>query len=144
VINQALSQEANYIATNIKNPTEKWNFTNMPIVPKIRGNFTEENIICKLEERVRLDTPRLATESEIKQYPEDVVNEYYFIFERRLLGYYKCMDISLNQTQPINSSKDKNMKIFKTLIISITIIIMVFGILYAILLKNKQQNPYLR
>jgi hypothetical protein len=141
---QVLSQEANYVVTNIKDPAEKWNFTNMPIVPKVIGNLTSEDIICKVEERVRLDTPRLATESEIKQYPEDVISEYYFIYERRLLGYYKCIDIHLNQTHPINPTNDKNVKIFKTLIISITIIIMVFGILYAILLKNKQQNPYLR
>ncbi len=137
MINQVLSQETNYVVTNIRNSTEKWNFPNMPILPEIRGNLSSEDAICKVEERIRLDTPRLATESERKQYPEDVINDYYFIYERRLIGYYRCGDIYVNET-PVES---KNMKIFKTLIISITIIIMMFGILYAVSLKKRQSPP---
>jgi len=152
MLTPVLAQNPDYIVTNIGDSKEFWIFPNEPLFPKVRGNLTSSEEICKVERRILLDNPRIATEDDVRKYPQDIIKSYqninnYLIYcERELVGYYKCNDIFVNQTnsnqsQPQVNGKEKKMKIFKTLLISLSIILIVIGIIYAFSLKMQRQSP---
>jgi len=145
MMNQVLSQETDYIVTNIKNSTEKWFFINLPILPKVRENFTEGDVICKVEERKSLyyTETKISTEQDKRERPEDIVNDT-LVFKRTLIGYYKCSDIKFN-TQIEQQSKKSNF--FKSLIFIFIIIFLMIGSMYIISFLQKyriEQQQFLK